>query len=880
MGDIGRRLRSAWRALRRSKQLDADMQEEMRLHIQMEAERLRRVEGLDPQEARRRAHVSFGGVEKYKEEGREARGFRWLDSLSLDARLGVRMLVKHRWLTLVGGVAMAVAIAIGASAFIVIGVLLDPALPLPQGDRIVTVKYERTSTGKADKHVLHAFAAWRDHLTTVEQPSAFRTARHNLVVSNAAPEPVTVAEITASAFSLAQPQPLLGRYLVASDEQSNAAPVVVIGYDAWRTRFGADPGVVGRTVQLAGTPHTIIGIMPEGFGFPIDHQFWIPLRLDALKYRPWQGPELDLFGRLASGATIGKAQAELAATGRHVADTHPDGKDRLQPVAAPFTLEHLELTDTKLLWALKAARLLVGALSFVVAVNLAILLYARTVTRLGEIAVRAALGASRARILSQLFVEALALTGLGAAAGLGLCTLALRYAQWLADSNGGLPFWVRYELSVGSVVYVAALAVVAALIMGVLPGLKVTGTCLSANLQELHGRTGTRLGSMWTTLIVAQVAVAVAILPAAVYLSWHVVKMQLRGPSIAVGQFVVANLALSDDDSVAADRVRERQRAVISRLREVPGVTAVTFSSAVPGLGPDSQIEFEKPMDKAETGALEVATFRVDVDLLKVYGVRFLAGRDFDARDTERGRAVIVNRTFATELADQANILGLRFRHAPRPELYEIVGVVDDFPGFPRQPGSEGEPTVYHPAAVGDLPFAVLTLRFSGAVPNDVAEQLRRIGAEIDPALQLQRIVPLSNFNDELRSVWRAVAWAVAVVMLSVLLLSSAGVHALMSFTIAQRTREIGIRSALGAQPRHLVLGVFGRALRQLSLGVLAGSFLSVAVFVAAGVGAGPASILLVAVAALMMGVASLAALGPARRSLRLPTVDALRFDG
>ena len=327
MGDLGRRLRSVWRALRRSKQLDADMQEEMRFHIQMEAERLRRVEGLDPQEARRQAHVSFGGVEKYKEEGREARGFRWLDSLSLDARLGVRMLAKHRWLTLVGGVAMAVAIAIGASAFIVIGVLLDPALPLPQGDRIVTVKYERASTGRADQHVLHAFAAWRDHLTTVEQLSAFRTVRHNLVVSNAAPEPVAVAEITASAFGLAQAQPLLGRYLLASDEQPNAAPVVVIGYDAWRTRFGADPGVVGRTVQLAGTPHTIVGIMPAGFGFPIDHQFWIPLRLDALKYRPWQGPELDLFGRLAPGATIGQAQAELAATGR-AGRRHPPGRQR------------------------------------------------------------------------------------------------------------------------------------------------------------------------------------------------------------------------------------------------------------------------------------------------------------------------------------------------------------------------------------------------------------------------------------------------------------------------------------------------------------------------------------------------------------------------
>ena len=306
MGAIGRRLRSAWRALRRSKELDADMQDEMRFHIQMEAERLGRVGGLDSQEARRRAHVSFGGVERYKEEGREARGFGWLDTLSLDARLGIRMLAKHRWLTLVGGLAMAVAIAIGASAFIVIGVMLDPALPLPQGDRIVAVKYKRVSTGTADQRVLHAFAAWRDHLTTVEHLSAFRTVRHNLVVSNAAPEPVSVAEITPSAFSVAQVQPLLGRYLLDSDEQPNAPPVVLIGYDAWRTRFGADPGALGRTVELAGTPHTIIGIMPVGFGFPIAHQFWIPLRLDALKYGPWQGPELDLLDGLRRAPRSGR----------------------------------------------------------------------------------------------------------------------------------------------------------------------------------------------------------------------------------------------------------------------------------------------------------------------------------------------------------------------------------------------------------------------------------------------------------------------------------------------------------------------------------------------------------------------------------------------
>jgi hypothetical protein len=324
----------------------------------------------------------------------------------------------------------------------------------------------------------------------------------------------------------------------------------------------------------------------------------------------------------------------------------------------------------------------------------------------------------------------------------------------------------------------------------------------------------------------------------------------------------------------------------MARLRAEPGVTAVTFSSAVPGLGPDRRIEFDPSTRVRDAGAADVATFRIDVDLLRVYGARLLAGRVLEARDLG-SRAVVVNRTFVDDLLEpSAAPLGTRFRHAANrlgtapSDWFEIVGVVDDFPRLPRAPGSGGEPSVYHPLASGAAHPPVLSIQYAETPPANLAQRVREIGAEVDSSLQLRRVVPLSAFYDEARSAFQSIALAVALVTAAVLLLSAAGVHAMMSFTIAQRTREIGIRSALGAQPRHLLLGIFRGTLRQLALGILAGSLLSVGAFIVVGSSVSSAGGLLVTVAAVMAVVALLAAIGPARRILRIETVEALRVEG
>ena len=422
-----------------------------------------------------------------------------------------------------------------------------------------------------------------------------------------------------------------------------------------------------------------------------------------------------MFGRLAPGVTIDQAQAEFAAVAHRTADVHPESGRTLRPVVVPYTRDTLDAT---MVWVLRAGQILVAALTFVVAINLAILVYARTVTRLGEIAVRSALGASRGRILTQLFIEAFALAIVGAAAGLGLAHYGLDVIQALNDRDGGMPFWVRFELSPGAVLYAFALAVLAAIIMGVLPGLKATGVSLNANLHELHGRSGTRLGATWTTLIVAQVAVAVAVLPVAVFIASRVIRMEMAGPGFAAESFVVATAGLSADAvSVHPDRITAQQVELISRLKAEPGVIGVAFSSGIPGFAGSERIRFEEGArlrdrtdhvpDVGVTNALVPSVTRVSVDMFDTYDVQILAGRNFTSGDvgTPRQR-VVVNRSFAQMYLQDGNALGLRFRYVrdeadPAAPWFQIVGVVRDFPASPPNFTREGEPTIYHPAACG-----------------------------------------------------------------------------------------------------------------------------------------------------------------------------------
>jgi putative ABC transport system permease protein len=425
----------------------------------------------------------------------------------------------------------------------------------------------------------------------------------------------------------------------------------------------------------------------------------------------------------------------------------------------------------------------------------------------------------------------------------------------------------------------------------VLPGLKATGVGINASLHEVNGRTGTRLGPTWTTMVVAQVAVAVAVLPAAVHIASQVVRMEAIGPGFPAENIAVGSATLGDDVSgspAAADanRITTRQVELISRLRAEPGVVGVAFSAGIPGFAGSQQIRFDDGVRVRNADTLAPSTVKVSVDLFDTYGAKILAGRSFNASDVGAANTVVVNRSFVEMYLQETNALGLRFRFtrssseaAPPEEWHQIVGVVRDFPSFPPNLIRKGEPTIYQPAAAGDIHPVTLSVRFARPAPPGFVDRFREIGAEVDPALQLRRVGSLADRYAEGRAAWRSLAWVIALVTSSVLLLSAAGIYALMSFTVAQRTREIGLRTALGGHPRRVLLNVFARALRQLALGVLVGSFSSGAAFVAMGLGLARATPLLLTVAAIMSTVGLLAALGPARRGLRIEATEALRAD-
>ena len=389
----------------------------------------------------------------------------------LDFKLGFRMLSRYPMLTAVGSLAMAVAIGVGAGTFEVVGRVTDPSLPFPDGDRIVGLNYWHRAGADARLPTSYDVRTWREGLRSLEDIGAFRVVQRNLIVGEQVGEPVHAAEISAAAFRVTGVPPLMGRVLLDEDESPQSPAVVVIGNGLWKMRFNADPAVIGRIVRLGATQATVVGVMPEGFAFPVRQNLWTPLRVRELPQEPGRGPALRVFGRLAAGVELPEAQAELTTLGSRIAEQFPKQYENLAPQVLPYAQSFFGIRLDHLVRAGIHSINAFGALLLVVVCgNVALLMFARAATREREILVRRALGAARSRIVMQLFAEALVLAAIAGVLGVTAADFALQWIQAATSTEGeGWPFWLEGGVSGQTLTYSAGLTVLAAVVAAIAP---------------------------------------------------------------------------------------------------------------------------------------------------------------------------------------------------------------------------------------------------------------------------------------------------------------------------------------------------------------------------------------------------------------------------
>ena len=897
------RARSLWRGLTRGRGIDADVQDEFRLHMELRAADLVKA-GMPPMDAERAARAEFGGVFDQTQAVRQARGLGWFDALrfsALDFKLGARMLKRYPGLTIIGSLSMGVAIAIGGAVFTVLTIVSDPSLPLPEGDRIVGLQVWNTRTNQPERRLIHQLAQWRAELSTVRELAAFRGTFRNVITSDGKSAPTRAVAMTASGFRIAGVAPLLGRYFLEEDEKPGAPPVAVLSHELWESRFAGDSGIVGRNVMLGPAMHTIVGVMPPGFRFPMNYTLWVPFKASPLAHKPGEGPAFLVFGRLATGATLEEARTQLAAIAARNARELPATQSDLRPAIVPYAQSWLDLDSPDAAAAMNTARLMVALLLILICSNIATLVYARTATRQREIAVRSALGASRARIVSQLFGEALLLAAVGAVIGLGLVSILASQIDALLPRMGvaGIPYWLRFDVSGATLRHVSLLAVAGAAIIGILPALQVTGRRVQRGLQSLAGgQASIRLGGMWTALIVAQVAITVGVLPTTVFMTRMWVQSLTTDPGFVAKQVLSARLSMDreviDERMLQSDRVfltkfAKARDELLRRVRADAGVAGATFASDAAGTETyqrwalDTVLDAPKVSDPfANELSVRARLSVVDVDYFRALEVPLVMGRSFGPADADSSsRAVVVNRSFVSHVLRGRNPIGRQIRslhwtngseQQVGPWL-EIVGVVGDFPTVV----DVDRPTaaVYQAARSTQLPWVTLHIRTAATDASAFAARLSAMAADVQPALQLRDILPMDEVFRNAILPLRLLTLGMVIVTLSVVILSAAGIYALMSVVVTQRRREIGIRMALGADRRRVLGGVFKRAFVQLGAGAAIGIMAATALRAFGG------SVLsiMAPVVLITLTLGFVAAMGPARRALGISPNEVLRED-
>jgi putative ABC transport system permease protein len=860
-----------WRRLLRRDQVERELDAELRYDFD------RRVDdfvaaGMSRADARRAARLEFGGLDQIKERCRDARGTRWFEEFLADARYALRLFRKDRGFAAVATAALGLGIAVNNTQFSIVYAYCLRGLPIERADRVAFVDVREPQGTAATSYA--DFVDLRRAATTFAGMAAAGTASVSLGDGDQAADNVLAAYVSVPTLRLLGRSPAFGRDFRDDDAAPGAPAAVLLSYRVWQGRFGATPAIVGRPVRIDGAPGVIAGVMTEGFTFPEHADIWIPLeQMPGLRSAGRDARTLSVFARLRDGASLTQAQAELDVIGQRLAAEHPDTNAGVTPRAQPINA-HYNGRITQPAWM---AFTIVGLLVVIIAcANVANLMLMRSAARAREVAMRLALGATRLRIVRQLLVESAVLAAAAGALGLGLSAVALRLfvhaVPAVAIPYGGLSIDSRV------LAVLAAVTMGTVVVFGLVPAFSAVPGDVSAALKTgTLSTTHDRRMRRWTTAFMTVEFGLTVVLVSAVGLTlatWR--RAEPPDSRIDRDHLLTLRLIAASARYEALPARRDVYDRLAERIRAVPGVDAVAFTDAMGLAGQPSQVARGR---EDGTSPLMVPTLSIDAAYFHVLGFGLSSGRPFDGRGDGE---VIVNERLAQVLFP-GGAIGQRIGVGPPPRPGHDVAapprtIVGIAPNLRQAPDSAPDPIVYLPFEAS-LPRRPVLLIHTVGDPAPLAPLVREQVRSVDADLPIAGLVTARQAERDAGWNARMSRNIIGTIAFIAVALAAVGLYAVTAYGVARRTREIGIRVALGAPPARVIWLVLRGALLHVAAGLAAGFVLkNVWAWLFGGPG-GLDLVNLLVIVIVLASVAVTATLAPAARALRIDPLEALRAE-
>lgn len=806
-----------------------------------------------------------------------------MENILKDFKYGLRMLVKNPGIAVIAVLAFALGIGLTTTMFSIVYGALYRGLPFEEPRELMHLERNNLPEDIESMEVtLHDFLDWRAQQKSFEDISAFYMRSSYLADAEDRPERYTGTFISANFLDVLGVRPMMGRGFTEADDSPNAEPVILLGYNVWRDRYGGALDVVGRTVRLNGETMTVAGVMPEGFEFPIDNHLWTPLRMNPLEIERGEGITLEVFGRLKDNVGTEQAYAEFSAIAQRLALEYPETNEGIGVIIQPYTKEFIGDEPVQLLHFMLIAVFLV---LLIACANVANLLLSRAAIRTKEVAIRSALGASRSRVVFQLLSEAFAIAAVGGVLGLGVGWIGVAmFNRAIVDANP--PFWIDIKIDPAALIFVLALVIVSSLVAGIMPALKASGTNVNDVLKdENRGSSSLRIGKLSKALVVAELALSFGLLVSAGLMIKSVMNAANIPFGFATENVFTARLGLPVADYPDSLSQLQFYDALEPRLQTRYGAENVALARTFPGLGSmGSRLAVEGEVYERDQDYPETRWVRITPGYFETFGVTLRQGRNFSRQDNAQSLPVaIVNESFARTHFGNESPLGRRVRlgdsKSEEPWL-TIVGVAPDM--YLDGPENEEPEGLYVPFHQNPDEWVGIAIKTAGS-PLAITSDVRDIVASVDDNMPIYFIDSLEGWINQ--GTWFIRVFGTIFMIFGgvALFLASVGLYGVMAFSVSQRTKEMGVRMALGAQGPDVLRLIVKQGVVQLSIGLVLG--LGLAVLLSRGMdillfGVEPLDpTTFLAIIVVLAGTGLLASFIPARRATRVDPVIALKYE-